>query len=151
MPKIAIPPDKPSWLASTARSRQKDALRWAARQAELSGDVLHVIMVWDESTEAFAQSETVPAGLNLDQFKQHTIDDAIGSVLAEHPSVEVSTTLAEGSPATALLNAAKGADMLVVGRRGHKGIGRLLGSVSEHCVAHAGCPVVVVHHDAGAA
>jgi len=109
-------------------------------------------MVWDESANAFAQAESVPAGLDLGEFKQHTIDDAIRQVLGEHPAIKVSTTLAEGSPAAALLNATKGADMLVVGRRGHRGIaGRLLGSVSEHCVAHAGCTVVVVHHDSGAA
>ena len=130
----------------------KDALRWAARQAELSGDALEVVMVWDESTEAFAQAETVPAGLNLGEFKQHTIDDAIRQVLGEDPGINVLTTLAQGSPAAALLSAAQGANMLVVGKRGHRGIaGRLLGSVSQHCVTHASCPVVVVHHDTGAA
>lgn len=130
----------------------KDALRWAAGQAELTGNALEVVMVWDESTEAFAQAETVPAGLNLGEFKQHTIDDAIRQVLGQHLAIKVTTTMAEGSPAAALLNAAKSADMLVVGKRGHKGIaGRLLGSVSQHCVEHAYCPVVVVHHDHGAA
>jgi len=129
----------------------KDALRWAAGQAELTGDALEVVMVWDESTEAFAQAETVPGGLNLEEFKQHTVDDAIRQVLGEHPGIKVSTTMAEGSPAAALLNAAKRAGMLVVGKRGHRGIAeRLLGSVSQHCVEQAGCPVVVVHHDSGA-
>jgi nucleotide-binding universal stress UspA family protein len=41
------------------------------------------------------------------------------------------------------------ADLLVVGRRGHAGFtGRVLGSVSLHCVNAAECPVVVVHHRA---
>ena len=36
-------------------------------------------------------------------------------------------------------------DLLVVGSRGHGTVvGMLLGSVSQHCVQHAGCPVVVV-------
>ncbi|WP_414637776.1 universal stress protein [Actinomycetospora sp.] len=44
-----------------------------------------------------------------------------------------------------LLTHAEGAEMLVVGSRGHGGFtGMLLGSVSQHVVAHASCPVVVV-------
>jgi nucleotide-binding universal stress UspA family protein len=51
----------------------------------------------------------------------------------------------EGNPAGALIDAAKGAQLLVVGCRGHNTLaGLLLGSVSQHCVQHAPCPVVVV-------
>jgi nucleotide-binding universal stress UspA family protein len=44
-----------------------------------------------------------------------------------------------------LLDASAGAELLVVGSRGHGGFAEaLLGSVSQHCVQHASCPVVVV-------
>jgi nucleotide-binding universal stress UspA family protein len=47
--------------------------------------------------------------------------------------------------AEALLHAAAGAGLLVVGSRGHGTFaGIMLGSVSQHCVQHAPCPVVVV-------
>ncbi len=45
------------------------------------------------------------------------------------------------------LNASVGADLLVLGGRGHGGfVGTLLGSVSQHSVRHATCPVVVARN-----
>jgi nucleotide-binding universal stress UspA family protein len=57
----------------------------------------------------------------------------------------------EGDAAEALVTEAKDALMLVVGRRGHGAVARvLLGSVGSYVVAHAPCPVVVVPPGAGA-
>lgn len=59
--------------------------------------------------------------------------------------VPVLTRVLHGHPAQVLLDAAGGTQLLVVGSRGHGAFaGMLLGSVSQHCVQHASCPVVVV-------
>ena len=57
----------------------------------------------------------------------------------------------EGDPGEAIIDAAQaeGADMIVVGSHGRGAVGRfLIGSVSDHVVRHASCPVLVVRSSA---
>jgi nucleotide-binding universal stress UspA family protein len=50
-----------------------------------------------------------------------------------------------GDPAAVLLRRSAGADLLIVGSRGHSEFRQLLiGSVSEKCVRHATCSVAVI-------
>jgi nucleotide-binding universal stress UspA family protein len=58
----------------------------------------------------------------------------------------VSTRAASGNAANVLIEASRGADMLILGCRGHGGMtGLLLGSVSSACAERAHCPVLIVH------
>lgn len=58
----------------------------------------------------------------------------------------VQAVVREGRPGTVLVEQAAGADLLVVGNREHRALtGMVIGSVSEYCIVHPGCPVVVVH------
>jgi nucleotide-binding universal stress UspA family protein len=52
-------------------------------------------------------------------------------------------TVVAAKPVDALLDAARGADLLVVGSRGLTGV-RALGSISERVAHRAGCSVLVV-------
>jgi len=64
---------------------------------------------------------------------------------ALHPAVAISYRGLLGHPASVLIAASAGALMLVIGSRGRGGFSSLmLGSVSEQCVRHATCPVLVV-------
>lgn len=60
---------------------------------------------------------------------------------------EVTFLVWEGNPGEAIVEAshAEGADLIVVGSHGRGAVGRfLIGSVSDHVVRHADCPVMVV-------
>jgi nucleotide-binding universal stress UspA family protein len=80
---------------------------------------------------------------------EKTVTEAIQEV-GSGRNVQVSAQVREGNAAQVLIAAAAGADLLVVGSRGHGGFTEaLLGSVSQHCVHHAPCPVVIVRDTNG--
>lgn len=72
------------------------------------------------------------------------VDEVTRTATGELPDIGVRAV--EGAPASALIRASQGADLLVVGSRGHGGFSSvLLGSTSMQCALHATCPVTVVH------
>jgi nucleotide-binding universal stress UspA family protein len=120
-----------------------DALGWAARQAALTGCRLQVVMAWDWPPSG-GWSVPVPDEYHPEADVQRDLEAAIASVRREHPGLPVESLVVEGHPAPILVETSRGADLLVVGSRGHGAfVGMLLGSVSEYCVTKAHCPVVV--------
>lgn len=125
-----------------------DAIGWAAQYAELTGAILEAVTSW-----VLPLSYGVDFGIGFETV-QVDWEGAAGKV--QEAALEealpdgfdrVVRTVVENHPAAALVTAADGADLLVVGSRGHGGFtGMLLGSVSGHVAAHASCPVVVVRH-----
>jgi nucleotide-binding universal stress UspA family protein len=123
----------------------KDALGWAGRYARLTGSTLHAVTAWQIPAE-LALAVAVP-DLDPQGDAQRLLKETVGEVLEGREPVALRTSVVQGPPALVLEQLAGAADLLVVGSRGHGALaGILLGSVSEHCVHHAGCPVVVVHH-----
>lgn len=121
-----------------------EALRWAARQAELTGAELQAVMAWN-LPEIYSYT---PRDFEGDARK--ALEEAIEQALGKQPPVPVTAQVVEGHAAEALIDASRDAQLLVVGRQGHGAFtGMLLGSVSQHCVAHAHCPVVVIRPQDG--
>lgn len=121
----------------------KDALRWAASQARLSGADLCAVSAWDLPTGyGFAPSDSYE---DLAKRAQKGLHSTLVQVLGEAPDVSVTALVERGHPARVLVEASRGADLLVVGSRGHGAFaGMLLGSVSQHCAQHATCPVLIM-------
>jgi nucleotide-binding universal stress UspA family protein len=119
------------------------AVAWAARQAELTGAVLEVVMTWEWPT-SYGWSLPIPSGYDPAAESEKLLAGILEPVRKDHPGITLQPTILEGHPAPLLVEASTGADLLVVGSRGHgEFAGMLLGSVSEHCVTNAECPVLV--------
>ncbi|GAA1431307.1 hypothetical protein GCM10009616_18090 [Microlunatus lacustris] len=127
------------------------ALRWAYDEALHHGASLTVVMVWHAALvpmmppygslppEGYGEAPRENALAVLEELTSSLGGDG------ETPEVEVRSSIEEGNPAKVLIERSKEADLLVVGSRGQGGFaGMLLGSVSQHLVAHAECPVVVL-------
>jgi nucleotide-binding universal stress UspA family protein len=121
------------------------ALRWAAAEAGRRGAALDVVHAWMtpyplDPPDYF----TDPAPFQARGAE--VLERALVSLALPEPApTEVRPVLVQEYPSTALLQAAEGAALLVVGSRGRGGFsGLLLGSVSQNCVQHAPCPVAVI-------
>jgi len=122
-----------------------DALKWAAHQALLTGATLRAVTAWEIST-GVGWAPAFPNDYDPEAASKQILNEAILDALGPSPEVPVERFVKEGHAGPALLAVSKGADLLVVGGSGHGAIaGILIGSVSEHCVRHATCPVVVIH------
>ena len=124
------------------------ALRWAIRQAAVTGAAVDAVIAWyyPAATVGYGWAPTgMDVGFDFKETAEKVLADAIASAVGSGSNVAVRSHVVEGNPAQVLLDACDGADLLVVGSRGHGGFaGALLGSVSQHCVHHALCPVVVI-------
>ena len=129
------------------------ALHWAVEAATLRSAELDVINAYD-----YLQV-VMPTGL-MSGVDRELLEKASRSLLEQMagPAIygigprprAVELIPVHTGAARALLEAAMGADLLVVGSRGRGGVrGLLLGSVSEQCVHHSPCPVVVVRPPRG--
>jgi nucleotide-binding universal stress UspA family protein len=120
-----------------------DALDWAGRQANLTHSTLEMITTWDWPT-TYGWAMYFPEGYNPSEGMPEILSKAADDLRAKYPDLDVTFRVVQGHPAPLLVEASKGADLLVVGSRGHgEFVGMLIGSVSEFCATNAHCPVLV--------
>ena len=133
-----------------------EALRWAVAEARLRKAPLRIVHAWTYGYTGMPGGfggmggfdSYVSLGIDVVDL-QRAAEDLIEKTMAEVAGgvegIEVERQVVEGAAAQVLIGASVGADLLVVGSRGHGGfVGLMIGSVSQQCVHHAPCPVVVV-------
>jgi nucleotide-binding universal stress UspA family protein len=106
------------------------------------GDLL-VISVVDVPTEFYAEAPKAVEDL-VRKAKEYT---AAVRKQAEDAGVKAETFIGEAEADAAIVNLAReqNVNLIVVGSHGRTGLRRLLmGSVTEHVIGHAPCPVLVV-------
>jgi nucleotide-binding universal stress UspA family protein len=123
----------------------RHALQWAQFMARSLGAAIDAVTVWEISAvEASAWAD------DWDPEKDATakLHATLAEVLGAEPPAPVREVVLHGSAAAQLVEASKGAQLLIVGSRGRGGFRELLlGSVSAACAAHAHCPVLIIRGD----
>ncbi|MBC7272852.1 MAG: universal stress protein [Streptomyces sp.] len=125
------------------------ALAWAAREAVRRGTALRVVHAWRHEPR-----EDLDAGGRdtQERWVRDAVEQAVREVRERHAGLEVSADVVEGASVEALVAAAAGAEMLVLGSRGHgRLVGFLVGSVGQQVIAEAARPVVLVRSEDRAA
>jgi nucleotide-binding universal stress UspA family protein len=128
------------------------ALDWAMSEAAVKHAPLTVLAV-HEVVKSYWTGR--PVSLDWDAGKLEKVREAVeeltqkaASRLGDAKPASVKVVVKDGFAAREILDAARDADLVVVGSRGAGGFARLLlGSVSSQVVHHAPCPVVVVPHE----
>jgi nucleotide-binding universal stress UspA family protein len=125
----------------------QETLVWAGRLARRADVEVHVVRAWSMTSAPRPGTWAPDYVPPLKDWEQAVLDELTAHVQAAglDPAVRVTCHAVHRSPVKALMAAAEGAHLLVVGARGGGGFrGLLLGSVSDQLVHHAPCPVTVV-------
>jgi nucleotide-binding universal stress UspA family protein len=131
------------------------ALIWGLREAAATGARVEVLsaypidVYWTDpflvDTRRLTEIRTGTEDRAREFVEEARCDPAVAAI-AGAADVPVEVVVAGGAAAGHLVERARGARTLVVGSRGGGAVrSALLGSVALHCIAHAPCPVVVVH------
>jgi nucleotide-binding universal stress UspA family protein len=128
------------------------ALRWAARQARLTGATVRAVHVidWPIGIEAFGSVEVNEDGHLPEEKVSGSYRRGIRRVFEEaSPEPEWQLQFVEGDTGPVLIAEAADADLLVIGTRTNPDwtTGDVAGPVAHHCLSRTTCPVVTVPLD----
>lgn len=128
----------------------QNALRWALDEAEQRKGEIRLVTAWSKPAMSWypALLETAAGEIVAEDSPEQvaeTLQAEALKIASSRGATATGNVVHTDSPASAILNAAKDADLVIIGSRGHGGFpGLHLGSVSHQVISHAPCPVLVV-------
>jgi nucleotide-binding universal stress UspA family protein len=135
-------------VAVDGSGHSQRALEWAMKEAAVRATPLTAMTVQEQIRGYFGGMVEFPDDHVLAEKARQLVQaevDSVANDLGDSAPGSVTVQVTSGSVVEELVNAAKDADMLVIGSRGAGGFSRLmLGSVSSLVTQHATCPVVVI-------
>ena len=125
----------------------RQALRWALSEASLRGASVEVVHAWSYPDQGPKAAASPGLGVTVEALEESALqvveESLTGLVVRE--GLQLRRHVAPSPASLALVEAAEGADLLVVGARGRGGFAGLqLGSVAQQCAQHTPCPLVIV-------
>lgn len=119
------------------------ALRWAAEYSQRFNAPLQTLATWQLPITYGNTYYSEQDHASFEDQARTKLVETVREALGE--DAQATVRIERGHPSHVLVQASKEAQLLVVGSRGLGSFkGTLLGSVSQHCVMHARCPVMVV-------
>jgi nucleotide-binding universal stress UspA family protein len=121
-----------------------EAVRQAIELLKLTGGRLHIVSAYQSQQIKLSGGEEFARSLDSGELADSVLADL--SSRARSASVEVQIHGKAGAPADAICEVAAevGADLIVVGNKGMKGVRRVLGSVPNSVAHQAPCSVLIV-------
>jgi len=125
-----------------------EALEWAIEESRYRNAELRVLTIWNKAPMAWypAMLETAAGEIVAESSPEQQAEALSAKAAQAAAGVNVVTrTIKNDSAASAIIEAAREADLVIVGSRGHGGFAGLhIGSVSAQLANHSPCPVLVV-------
>jgi nucleotide-binding universal stress UspA family protein len=127
-----------------------NAIRWGLAMAERRGASVRLIHAFDPSMHDMRIGSGYQIGLLGDFYDagRDQLEATRATAQAFHPALKITSELIDDSASSALIEASRGADTVVIGAHGVRGFSNLVaGSTTMNVSTHAHCTVVALPND----